>query len=67
MLAQLHRGTVTSAEVEANPALSADRELVSAAARTLARGTNVVSATEADGRAWFPFSSLTFSALYGRR
>ena len=60
-------GTVSAAQVEADEALSAERELVSAAARALAGGTNVVSAQESDGREWFPYSSLTFSGLGATR
>jgi hypothetical protein len=54
---------VSAAQVEADKELSAERELVSAAARALAGGTNVFSAQESDGREWFPYSSLTFSGL----
>ena len=67
MLAQINHGTVTATQVEGDPSLDAERDLVAAAARTLAAGTNVRAATEPDGRAWFPFSSLTFSAIYGKR
>lgn len=67
MLAQLNRGTVTAAQVEAQTDLAAEATIVSAAARTLALGTNVSTTTDGDGRGWFPFSSLTFSEIYGRR
>jgi hypothetical protein len=62
-LARKHGGTVTAAEVEADEDLSSDRDVVSAAARALAGGTNVFSADDSDGREWFPFSTLTFSEL----
>jgi hypothetical protein len=66
-LAKANGGTVTAAQVEADERLSRDRDLVSAAARALGSGTNVFSAEEDDGREWFPYSSLTFSELSGRR
>ncbi len=66
-LARKNDGTVTAAEVEADPELAADRDLVSAAARALAGGTNVFSAEDDDTREWFPYSTLTFSELPGRR
>ena len=56
-------GTLTAAQVEADPELSADESTVSAAARALGGSTNVFSSDEPDGRAWFPFSSLLFSDL----
>jgi hypothetical protein len=56
-------GTVTAAQVEADEELASDRDLVSAAARALAGGTNVFAVEEDDGREWFPYSALTFSAL----
>jgi hypothetical protein len=66
-LARKNDGTVTAAEVEADPELASDRDLVSAAARALAGGTNVFSAEDDDPREWFPYSTLTFSELPGRR
>jgi hypothetical protein len=67
-LARKNDGTVSAAEVEADPDLSSDRDLVSAAARALAGGTNVFSAEDDDDtREWFPYSTLTFSELPGRR
>ena len=44
-LARSSGGTVSAAQVEADDQLAAERELVSAAARALAGGTNVFSAT----------------------
>ena len=67
-LARKNDGTVTATEVEADPDLASDRDLVSAAARALAGGTNVFSSEEEDEtREWFPYSTLTFSELPGRR
>jgi hypothetical protein len=65
-LARSSGGTVSAAQVEADDQLAAERELVSAAARALAGGTNVFSAQDDDGREWFPYSSLTFSGLQNR-
>jgi hypothetical protein len=66
-LAQANRGTVTAAQVEADDELAAEQALVSAAARALAGGTNALSTMDdEDGRAWFPYSALTFSNLHGR-
>jgi hypothetical protein len=62
MLAQLHCGTVTAAQVEESSVFAEDRDLVTAAARALAASATVRSADEPDGRQWFPFSSLTFGA-----
>jgi hypothetical protein len=62
-LARENGGTVTAAQVEADAALSEDQPTVSAAARALGGSTNVFSADEPDGRAWFPFSSLLFSEV----
>ena len=62
-LARENDGTVTAAQVERDDELSTDRDLVSAAARALAGGTNVFAVEEDDDREWFPYSALTFSAL----
>jgi hypothetical protein len=64
-LALARGGTLTAAEVEADQELSAEQAVVSAAARALAGGTNVISGDERDG-GWFPYSALTFSEIYGR-
>jgi hypothetical protein len=56
-------GTVTAAQVEADPVLAEDELTVSAAARALGGSTNVFSSDEPDGRAWFPFSSLLFTEI----
>ncbi len=61
-LARLGGGTVTASQVEADAALSANREIVSAAARALGGKTNVFSYQgDTDPRAWFPFTGLIFS------
>jgi hypothetical protein len=65
-LAEANAGTVTAAQVEADPALQEDRDSVSAAAHMLAGGTNVFSYDESDDREWFPYSGLIFSDLQRR-
>jgi len=65
-LAVSNGGTVTAAQVESDEVFVAEHDLVSAAARALSGGTNVVTADDEDGRSWFPYSSLTFSEIYGR-
>jgi hypothetical protein len=66
-LARSNGGVLTATQVEADPELDEDRDLVSAAARALAGGTNIFSTDEPDGRAWFPYSSLMFSELAAAR
>jgi hypothetical protein len=66
-MAQQNHGTVTATQVETDEYLTTDKPLVSAAARALAGGTNARSAQESDGRSWFPYSTLTFSDLYGKQ
>jgi len=66
-LARSNGGVVSSAQVEGDEELSGNRDLVCAAARALAGGTNVFSSDEPDQRAWFPYSSLMFSELAGTR
>ena len=66
-LARNNGGVVSSAQVEADGELDRNRDLVCAAARALAGGTNVFSNDEPDGRAWFPYSSLMFSELASNR
>ena len=66
-LARSNGGVVTATQVEADDELNDERDLASAAARALAGGTNVFSSDEADGRTWFPYSSLLFSELAGAR
>lgn len=62
-MARENGGTLTAAQVEADPVLAEDEPTVSAAARALGGSTNVFSSDEPDGRAWFPFSSLLFTEI----
>jgi hypothetical protein len=63
-LARDHGGVVTAAQVERDGELSADSELVSAAARALDGTTNVFGTPRAPGEGgWFPFEELRFTAL----
>jgi hypothetical protein len=62
-MAKENGGTLTAAQVEADPVLTEDELTVSAAARALGGSTNVFSSDEPDGRAWFPFSSLLFTEI----
>jgi hypothetical protein len=63
-LARDHGGVVTAAQVERDLELSADSELVSAAARALDGTTNVFGTPRAPGEGgWFPFEELRFTAL----
>jgi hypothetical protein len=68
VVARDHDGVVTAAQVEQDAELSADRELVSAAARALDGTTNVFGAPRqsADG-GWFPFEELRFTGLPSSR
>jgi hypothetical protein len=63
-LARDHGGVVTAAQVERDGELSAESELVSAAARALDGTTNVFGTQRApaDG-GWFPFEELRFTGL----
>jgi hypothetical protein len=62
-MAKENGGTLSAAQVEADPVLAEDELTVSAAARALGGSTNVFSSDEPDGRAWFPFSSLLFTEI----
>jgi hypothetical protein len=66
MLARASGSGLSAAWVEADATLSSERELVSAAARALAGGTNVFSSCDNDGREWFPYSSLQFTSSSAR-
>jgi len=66
-LARSNGGVVSSAQVEADEELDGNHELVCAAARALAGGTNVFSSDEPDVGTWFPYGSLLFSELAGPR
>ena len=54
-------GHLTADDVEADPELAANRELVSAAAHELAAEPNIITGEETDAREWFPYSYLTRS------
>ncbi len=60
-LARANGGIVTAAAVDGDPALGAERELVSAAAHALAGSTNVFSSPAESG--WFPYSEIRISDL----
>ena len=63
-LARDHGGVVTAAQVEQDAELSADSELVSAAARALDGSTNVFGTPRASADAgWFPFQELRFTGV----
>lgn len=64
-LAREHGGTVTAAQIEADPELAADRDTVCAAGHQLAGSTNVFSMGEADAPRgeWFPYAGLVFTGL----
>jgi hypothetical protein len=63
-LARDHGGVLTAAQVEQDGELSADSNIVSAAARALDGTTNVFGTPRApaDG-GWFPFEQLRFTGL----
>jgi hypothetical protein len=62
-LARANGGVLTAQQVEADPALAADRETVSAAARALQSHVDVITLAEGNGPEWFPFSGLVFHGL----
>ena len=61
-LAKRNGGVIAAGEVEADPALAADRDIVSAAAHALASSTNVF-ATVAESGGWFPYAEIRMSGL----
>ena len=61
-LAGEHAGTVTRAQIEADEQLSCDRALTSAAAHSLAGGTNVMATASEGG--WFPYEWLAFGTAH---
>ena len=66
-LARRSGGLVTALEVESDPALASEREIVSAAARKLDGSTNIFGTPQpqsSDG--WFPFAELHFTELPGK-
>jgi hypothetical protein len=52
-------GSLTTAIIEADDELAQNQEVVSAAAHALATEPGIITGQETDGRAWFPFSSLS--------
>ncbi len=60
-IARQNGGIVTAADVEADPDLAADREIVSAAGHALAGSTNVFASLSDEG--WFPYAEMRFSDL----
>lgn len=61
-LAQEQGGVLTAARVEQDQELSADRDLVAAAARALDGSTNMFGTPRAAGvGGWFPFQELRFT------
>jgi hypothetical protein len=61
-LARVEGGYLTAETVESDPSLSANRDIVSAAAHELATEPAVVVGEATDDRAWFPYSFMRFSA-----
>jgi hypothetical protein len=61
-LARAEAGYFNAEMVERDPTLSANQDIVSAAAHELATDPAVDVGEEADGRAWFPYSFMRFSA-----
>ena len=63
-LARRSGGRITATEVESDPALASDREIVSAAARKLDGSTNVFGTPQPmTSEGWFPFAELHFTEL----
>lgn len=52
-------GAVAAGEIEADPWFSANQEVTCAAAHQLATDPRVHVQEDDDGRAWFPFSSIS--------
>lgn len=65
-LARRSGGRITAVEVESDPNLASDRDIVSAAARKLDGSTNVFGTPQpATSDGWFPFAELHFTELPG--
>ena len=60
-IARQNGGIVTAADIEADPDLAAEPEIVSAAAHALAGSTNVFASPSDQG--WFPYAELRFTDL----
>ena len=61
-LARRNGGCLSSSDVEADPELAAERDVVSAAAHALAGSTNVF-ATAREAGDWFPYAEIRFTDL----
>jgi hypothetical protein len=61
-LARDHGGRLKAEVVEADPVLSSDPAVTSAAAHALAGSTNVFGSSR-DGSGWFPYEEIDFSEL----
>jgi hypothetical protein len=63
-LARRSGGRITAMEVESDPTLASDREIVSAAARKLDGSTNIFGTPQPPSSGgWFPFAELHFTEL----
>jgi hypothetical protein len=60
-MARKHGGALTAEQVESDDELSAERDLVSAAARSLDGETNVFGTSRSAEDGWFPFKELRFT------
>ncbi len=61
-LARAEGGYLAAAMVESDSSMSANQDVVSAAAHQLASDPAVIVGEKTDGRAWFPYSFMRFSA-----
>ena len=61
-LARRNGGYLRSSDVEADPELAAERDVVSAAAHALAGSTNVFPTARESGD-WFPYAEIRFTDL----
>jgi hypothetical protein len=60
-IARRNGGVVTAADVEADPDLAAEANIVSAAGHALAGSTNIFASPGDEG--WFPYAELRFTEL----
>jgi hypothetical protein len=60
-VARQRGGVVTAADMEGDPDLAAEEQIVSAAGHSLAGSTNVFASPNDQG--WFPYAELRFSEL----
>ncbi|MGZ4334333.1 MAG: hypothetical protein ACXVRJ_08695 [Gaiellaceae bacterium] len=61
-IARRNGGVITADAVEADEALAADRDTVSAAARAFAGSTNVFAVPREDD-GWFPYTEISITVL----